>query len=79
LDLLQFFLNHCRFMRSRVAERTRKSPRELMTGPGHAHWLTCWASDPFSRNALDLGRLIASRTGQLRNLAEKAGGFRPPV
>jgi hypothetical protein len=27
-------------MRSRVAERTAKSPRELMTGPRHAHWLT---------------------------------------
>jgi hypothetical protein len=40
LDLLRFFLNQCRFMRSRVAERTGKSPRELMTGQGHAHWLT---------------------------------------
>jgi hypothetical protein len=40
LDLLQFFLNHRRFMRSRVAERTGKSPRELMTGQGHPHWLT---------------------------------------
>jgi hypothetical protein len=40
-----------------------------------------WASDPFSRNALDLGRLTASRTGQLRNrnLASKAGGFRSLV
>jgi hypothetical protein len=40
LDLLQFFLNHRRFMRSRVGERAGKSPRELMTGQGHAHWLT---------------------------------------
>jgi transposase-like protein len=30
LDLLQFFLNHRRFMRSRVTERTGKSPRELL-------------------------------------------------
>jgi len=40
LDLLRFFLNHRRFMRSRRAERHGKSPRELMTGQGHPHWLT---------------------------------------
>jgi len=40
LDLLQFFLNHRRFMRSRHAERQGKSPRKLMTGQGHPHWLT---------------------------------------
>jgi len=39
LDLLRFFLNHRRFMRSRHAERQGKSPRELMTGQGHQHWL----------------------------------------
>jgi len=48
LDLLRFFLNHWRFMRSRRAERNGKSPRELMTGQGHPHWLTCWAWDRFS-------------------------------
>jgi len=40
LDLLRFFLNHRRFMRSRRDERRGKSPRELMTGQGHPHWLT---------------------------------------
>ena len=40
LDLLRFFLNHRRFLRSRHAERQGKSPRELMTGQGHPHWLT---------------------------------------
>ena len=40
LDLLRFFLNHRRFLRSRRAERQGKSPRELMTGQGHPHWLT---------------------------------------
>ena len=40
LNLLQFFLNHRHFMRSRRNERTGKSPRELMTGQGHPHWLT---------------------------------------
>jgi hypothetical protein len=39
LDLLRFFLNHRRFLRSRHAERRGKSPRELMTGQGHPHWL----------------------------------------
>jgi hypothetical protein len=40
LDLLRFFLNHRRFMRSRRAERNGRSPRELMTGQDHPHWLT---------------------------------------
>jgi len=40
LDLLRFFLNHRRFVRSRHAERRGKSPRELMTGQSHPHWLT---------------------------------------
>lgn len=39
LGLLQFFLNHRRFMRSRVG-REDKSPRELMTGQPHPHWFT---------------------------------------
>ena len=46
LDLLQFFLNHRRFMRSRRAERNGKSPRELMTGQGHPHWLTLLGLGP---------------------------------
>jgi hypothetical protein len=46
LDLLRFFLNHRRFIRSRVGERTGKSPRELMTGQGHAHWLTLLGLGP---------------------------------
>ena len=40
LDLLRFFLNHRCFLHSRRAERNGKSPRELMTGQGHPHWLT---------------------------------------
>jgi hypothetical protein len=40
LSLLQFFLNRRCFMRSRRTERNGKSPRELMTGQGHPHWLT---------------------------------------
>ena len=46
LDLLQFFLNHRCFMRSRRAERNSKSPRQLMTGQGHQHWLTLLGLGP---------------------------------
>ena len=37
LDLLHFFLNHRRFLRSQRGERQGKSLRELMTGSGHPH------------------------------------------
>jgi hypothetical protein len=40
LGLLQFFFNHRRFGRSRCSERIGKSPREVMTGQAHPHWLT---------------------------------------
>ena len=46
LDLLRFFLNHRCFVRSRHAERQGKSPRELMTGQGHPHWLTLLGLGP---------------------------------
>ncbi len=46
LDLLRFFLNHRRFMRSRHTERQGRSPRELMTGQGHPHWLTLLGLGP---------------------------------
>jgi len=46
LDLLRFFLNHRRFMRRGHAERQGKSPRELMTGHGHPHWLTLLGLGP---------------------------------
>jgi hypothetical protein len=39
LQLLQFFLNHRRFLRSEHAERVDRSPWELLTGQKHAHWL----------------------------------------
>jgi len=46
LSLLRFFLNHRRFLRSRRAERNGKSPRELMTGQGHPHWLALLGLGP---------------------------------
>jgi hypothetical protein len=39
LELLQFFLNHRRFLRSERPERVDKSPAELLTGQPHPHWL----------------------------------------
>jgi hypothetical protein len=39
LQLLQFFLNHRRFLRSEHPERVGKSPAELLTGQSHPHWL----------------------------------------
>ena len=39
LDLLRFFLNHRRFIRSEHPDRVGKSPLELMTGKPHSHWL----------------------------------------
>ncbi len=49
LSLLQFFLNHRRFIRSQVAERVGKSPRELMTGDAHPHWLEILGFQRFQR------------------------------
>ena len=40
LSLLQFFMNHRTFLRSRVSERVGKSPKQLLTGQAHPHWLT---------------------------------------
>ncbi len=39
LELLQFFLNHRRFLRSEHPNRVDKSPAELLTGQPHPHWL----------------------------------------
>ena len=46
LNLLRFFLNHRCFMRSQRPEREGKSPRELMTGESHPHWLTLLGMGP---------------------------------
>jgi hypothetical protein len=50
LTLLQFFLNHRRFVRSEHKERVGKSPKELLTGQSHGHWLSLLGYTPFSRN-----------------------------
>ena len=46
LNLLQFFLNHRCFVRSRVPERVGKSPAQLMNGQDHPHWLTLLGLGP---------------------------------
>ena len=50
LHLLQFFLNHRRFLRSERWERVGKSPTELLTGELHPHWLEMLGYVRFSRN-----------------------------
>jgi hypothetical protein len=50
LALLQFFLNHRRFQRSRRPERVGKSPAELLSGQPHPHWLEMLGYTRFSRN-----------------------------
>lgn len=50
LTLLQFFLNHRRFVRSEHPERVGKSPAELLTGQSQPHWLELLGYRPFSRN-----------------------------
>jgi hypothetical protein len=50
LALLQFFLNHRRFLRSEHPERVNKSPTELLTGEGHPHWVELLGYTRFSRN-----------------------------
>jgi hypothetical protein len=50
LQLLQFYLNHRPFPRSDRPERKGKSPRELLTGQQHPHWLELLGFQRFERN-----------------------------
>jgi hypothetical protein len=50
LDLLRFFLNHHRFMRSDRDERVGESPAELLTGEKRPHWLELPGFETFHRN-----------------------------
>lgn len=49
LSLLQYFLNHRCFMRSLKLERVGKSPKQLLTGQPHAHWLELLGFKRFQR------------------------------
>jgi hypothetical protein len=50
LALLQFFLNHRRFVRSERPERAGQSPAELLTGKAQPHWLESLGYLRFARN-----------------------------
>jgi len=50
LTLLQFYLNHHRFLRSERRERIGRSPTELLTGQSHPHWLEMLGFTRFCRN-----------------------------
>jgi len=39
LDLLRFYLNHCKFSCSEHPNRKGKSPAQCLTGKPHKHWL----------------------------------------
>ncbi|MGB7087619.1 MAG: hypothetical protein WBD47_18815 [Phormidesmis sp.] len=49
LSLLQFFLNNRCFMRSLKPERVGKSPKQLLTGEAHPHWLELLGFERFQR------------------------------
>jgi hypothetical protein len=49
LVLLQFFLNHRRYLRSEHPHRVGKSPTELLTGERHRHWLELLGYAPYVR------------------------------
>jgi transposase-like protein len=50
LTLLQFFLNHRRYLRSQDPSRVGKSPAELLTGESHPHWLELLGYTRFARS-----------------------------
>lgn len=50
LELLQFYINHRRYMRSSHPERKGKSPKELLTSKTHKHWLECLGYKLFKKS-----------------------------
>ena len=50
LSLLKYFLNHRQFLRSEVPERVGKSPKQLLTGKAHPHWLELLGFERFQRS-----------------------------
>ena len=50
LDLLRFFLNHHRYIRSERPERVGRSPAELLNSRSHPHWLELLGFERFHRN-----------------------------
>jgi hypothetical protein len=50
LELLRFYLNHRPFLRSDRPERIGQSPRQLLTGEPHPHWLELLGHQRFVRH-----------------------------
>ena len=50
LDLLRFFLNHRRLIRSDCPQHVGKTPAQLLTGHPHSHWLELLGYQRFCRN-----------------------------
>jgi hypothetical protein len=50
LTLLQFYLNHRRYLRSEAPSRVGKSPVALLTGAPHAQWLELLGYTRFAQN-----------------------------
>ena len=51
LSLIQFYLNHKPFMRSKHERLKKKTPAEALTGKDHPHWLKLIGFSPFQRKA----------------------------
>lgn len=51
LEILRFFLNHRLFNTSEKEERVGKSPKELLTGTIHKHWLELLGYERFKQAA----------------------------
>ena len=50
LALLQYCLNHRRYLRSEHPDREDRSPTELLTGEPHRYWLELLGYTRFARN-----------------------------
>ena len=50
LELLQFYINHRRYMRSLHPERKGRSPKELLTSKTHKHWIECLGYKLFKKS-----------------------------
>ncbi|WP_063805167.1 hypothetical protein [Burkholderia ubonensis] len=79
LELLRFFLNHRRFVRSRRAKRLGKSPRELMAGQPHPHWLTLLGLGELQRANVNCGVRRSSSMIRRQAVAQEPVCSRSPV
>lgn len=69
LDLLQFFFNHRRYARSRCQERVGKSPKELLTGQSHPHWLELLGYTLFKRRTETTAEPAVTQAAHVRQAA----------